>query len=230
MAAGRSLRSGRTEHSVSTAPDRTVALGCRGRHRAARDARPTPFAHRRRRDRRAASCSRRWRASRCRPSAARDGASAPGLVCSEMVSACGLSHGNERTLGYLRIARDEHPLAVQIFGSEPAADGRGRADVRRRPAPTSSTSTWAARCARSRRPAPAARCSSSHELAMRASSRPSPSAVDVPVTVKLRRGVRNGSRDCLDARPASWSRPARRRSRCTRARRSRCTPAAPTTR
>jgi tRNA-dihydrouridine synthase B len=35
-----------------------------------------------------------------------------GLVCSEMVSACGLSYGNERTLGYLRIARDEHPLAV----------------------------------------------------------------------------------------------------------------------
>ena len=28
-----------------------------------------------------------------------------GLVCSEMVSSCGLSYGNERTLGYLRIAR-----------------------------------------------------------------------------------------------------------------------------
>src|SRR5207342_3391733 len=42
-----------------------------------------------------------------------------GLVCSEMVSCAGLHHGNERTLGYLRIAADEHPLAVQIFGSEP---------------------------------------------------------------------------------------------------------------
>src|SRR5262245_41211418 len=42
-----------------------------------------------------------------------------GLVCSEMVSCAGLHHGNERTLGYLRIARDEHPLAIQIFGSEP---------------------------------------------------------------------------------------------------------------
>jgi tRNA-dihydrouridine synthase B len=42
-----------------------------------------------------------------------------GLVCSEMVSACGLSYGNERTLGYLRIARDEHPMAVQVFGSDP---------------------------------------------------------------------------------------------------------------
>src|SRR5436190_21238978 len=44
-----------------------------------------------------------------------------GLVCSEMVSCAGLSHQNERTLGYLRIAADEHPLAVQIFGAEPAA-------------------------------------------------------------------------------------------------------------
>src|SRR5690349_6857349 len=42
-----------------------------------------------------------------------------GLVCSEMVSCAGLTHRNERTLGYLRIAADEHPLAVQIFGSEP---------------------------------------------------------------------------------------------------------------
>src|SRR5437660_12218421 len=43
-----------------------------------------------------------------------------GLVCSEMVSCAGLHHHNERTLGYLRIATDERPLAVQIFGSEPA--------------------------------------------------------------------------------------------------------------
>src|SRR5579859_6335557 len=43
-----------------------------------------------------------------------------GLVCSEMVSCAGLHHGNERTLGYLRIASDERPLAVQIFGSDPA--------------------------------------------------------------------------------------------------------------
>src|SRR4029078_10947854 len=41
-----------------------------------------------------------------------------GLVCSEMVSCAGLQHKNERTLGYLRIAADERPLAVQIFGSE----------------------------------------------------------------------------------------------------------------
>src|SRR6266496_5051264 len=42
-----------------------------------------------------------------------------GLVCSEMVSCAGLEHRNERTLGYLRVGADEHPLAIQIFGSEP---------------------------------------------------------------------------------------------------------------
>ena len=43
-----------------------------------------------------------------------------GLVCSEMVSCAGIEHRNEKTLGYLRVASDEHPLAIQIFGSEPA--------------------------------------------------------------------------------------------------------------
>src|SRR5438105_8845497 len=44
-----------------------------------------------------------------------------GLVCSEMVSAAGIEHRNERTFGYLRVAADEHPLAIQIFGSDPPA-------------------------------------------------------------------------------------------------------------
>src|SRR5213082_4209981 len=44
-----------------------------------------------------------------------------GLVCSEMVSCAGIEHRNERTLGYLRVGSDEHPLAIQIFGSEPRA-------------------------------------------------------------------------------------------------------------
>ena len=44
-----------------------------------------------------------------------------GLVCSEMVSCAGIEHRNEKTLGYLRVASDEHPLAIQIFGSDPAA-------------------------------------------------------------------------------------------------------------
>src|SRR5436305_2907795 len=31
-----------------------------------------------------------------------------GLVCSEMVSCAGIEHRNERTLGYLRVAADDH--------------------------------------------------------------------------------------------------------------------------
>ena len=46
-----------------------------------------------------------------------------GLVCSEMVSVAGIQHRNEKTLGYLRVASDEHPLAIQIFGSDPVAMG-----------------------------------------------------------------------------------------------------------
>src|SRR5499427_5818231 len=46
-----------------------------------------------------------------------------GLVCSEMVSCAGIEHRNERTLGYLRVASDEHPLAIQLFGSDPRAMG-----------------------------------------------------------------------------------------------------------
>ena len=44
-----------------------------------------------------------------------------GLVCSEMVSCAGIEHRNEKTLGYLRVASDEHPLAIQIFGADPRA-------------------------------------------------------------------------------------------------------------
>jgi hypothetical protein len=48
-----------------------------------------------------------------------------GLVCSEMVSCAGLQHGNERTLGYLRISADERPLAL-LFIRETARELGGR--------------------------------------------------------------------------------------------------------
>ena len=44
-----------------------------------------------------------------------------GLVVSEMVSSFGLAHGNERTVReFLRIHPDEHPVSVQLFGHDPA--------------------------------------------------------------------------------------------------------------
>lgn len=43
-----------------------------------------------------------------------------GLVVSEMVSSHAIFHGNERTCReLLRIHPDEHPLAIQLFGSDP---------------------------------------------------------------------------------------------------------------
>lgn len=40
------------------------------------------------------------------------------LVCSEMVSACGLVYGSEKTLALLDTTVEEKPLSVQIFGSD----------------------------------------------------------------------------------------------------------------
>ena len=41
-----------------------------------------------------------------------------GLVCSEMVSACGLVYGSEKTSALLDTTPSEKPLSVQIFGSD----------------------------------------------------------------------------------------------------------------
>lgn len=42
-----------------------------------------------------------------------------GLVTTEMISATGLMLSQERTLHYLKSHKDEKPLSVQLFGSEP---------------------------------------------------------------------------------------------------------------
>jgi tRNA-dihydrouridine synthase B len=122
-----------------------------------------------------------------------------GLVCSEMVSSCGLSYGNERTLGYLRISSDEHPLAVQIFGSEPdrmaeaaqmvVAAGADIVDINFGCPVRKVTKTGAG-----------ASALEDHDLACELVSAVV-DAVDVPVTVKMRRGLRNESRAALELGP-----------------------------
>ncbi|HSL65709.1 MAG TPA: tRNA dihydrouridine synthase DusB [Gaiellaceae bacterium] len=122
-----------------------------------------------------------------------------GLVCSEMVSVAGIHHRNERTLGYLRVASDEHPLAIQIFGSEPAvmaeaarmveAAGADLVDVNfgcpvRKVTKTGAGATLLAE--------PDRACRIVDAVA---------GAVSVPVSVKMRRGVENGSRTCLEVGP-----------------------------
>jgi tRNA-dihydrouridine synthase B len=122
-----------------------------------------------------------------------------GLVCSEMVSSCGLSYGNERTLGYLRISSDEHPLAVQIFGSDPermaeaaqmvVAAGADIVDINFGCPVRKVTKTGAG-----------ASALEDHELAASVAGAVV-EAVDVPVSVKMRRGLRNGSRAALELGP-----------------------------
>jgi tRNA-dihydrouridine synthase B len=122
-----------------------------------------------------------------------------GLVCSEMVSCAGLEHRNERTLGYLRIASDEHPLAVQIFGSSPATMAEAARMVESAGAdlvdinfgcPVRKVTKTGAGATLLDDPDRAVAIVS--EVAR---------AVSVPVTVKMRRGLENGSRACLDLGP-----------------------------
>lgn len=122
-----------------------------------------------------------------------------GLVCSEMVSCAGLEHKNERTLGYLRVARDEHPLAIQIFGAEPAvmaeaarmvaAAGADIVDINFGCPVRKVTKTGAGATLLDD---PVRACAIVNAVA---------EAVDVPVSVKMRRGLENGSRACLDVGP-----------------------------
>jgi tRNA-dihydrouridine synthase B len=42
-----------------------------------------------------------------------------GLVYTEMVSACGVHYGNRRTLDYLACRHEEHPIGFQLFGATP---------------------------------------------------------------------------------------------------------------
>jgi nifR3 family TIM-barrel protein len=122
-----------------------------------------------------------------------------GLVCSEMVSVAGIQHRNERTLGYLRVAADEHPLAIQIFGSEPgamaeaarivAAAGADIVDVNFGCPVRKVTKTGAGA---SLLDDPDHACRLIEAVA---------TATVLPVSVKMRRGVENGSRTCLEVGP-----------------------------
>ncbi len=122
-----------------------------------------------------------------------------GLVCSEMVSCAGIEHRNEKTLGYLRVAADEHPLAIQLFGSNPAtmaeaarmvaAAGADIVDINFGCPVRKVTKTGAG-----------ATLLDEPDLARRIVASVA-DAVDLPVSVKMRRGLMNGSRDCLTVGP-----------------------------
>src|SRR6476646_2805635 len=118
-----------------------------------------------------------------------------GLVCSEMVSCAGLHHQNDRTLGYLRIASDERPLAVQIFGSEPVLMAEAAGMVERAGADIVDIN-FGCPVRKVTKTGAGATLLDDPERACRIVDAVA-SAVDVPVTVKMRRGLENGSRRCL---------------------------------
>jgi nifR3 family TIM-barrel protein len=122
-----------------------------------------------------------------------------GLVCSEMVSCAGLHHGDERTLGYLRISREETPLAVQIFGSDPSVMAKAARMVEDAGAdivdinfgcPVRKVTKTGAGATLLEDPDRACRIVDAVA-----------SAVSVPTTVKMRRGLGDGSRDALAVGP-----------------------------
>src|SRR5437879_12941222 len=118
-----------------------------------------------------------------------------GLVCSEMVSCAGLEHRNERTLGYLRVGRDEHPLAIQIFGADPGvmaeaarmvvAAGADIVDIHFGCPVRKVTKTGAGATLLED---PDRACAIVGAVA---------AAAGVPVSVKVRRGLQGGSPACL---------------------------------
>ena len=122
-----------------------------------------------------------------------------GLVCSEMVSAAGIEHRNERTFGYLRVAADEHPLAIQIFGAEPSAMADAARMVEAAGADIVDMN-FGCPVRKVTKTGAGAHLMEDAALACRVVEAVA-AAVEVPVTVKMRRGVENGSRACLELGP-----------------------------
>src|SRR5574339_1108392 len=116
-----------------------------------------------------------------------------GLVVTEMVSSEGLVRGIDRTLEYAEYTEEERPVAIQIFGGDPekmaaaarVVEGMGAdiVDVNMG-CPVPKIAKHNAGCSLMREPAHAADV-------IRAMTR----AVKIPVTVKMRAGWNDASRN-----------------------------------
>jgi tRNA-dihydrouridine synthase B len=122
-----------------------------------------------------------------------------GLVCSEMVSVAGIQHRNERTLGYLRVGVDEHPLAIQIFGSDPVAMAEAARMVEAAGADIIDMN-FGCPVKKVTKTGAGASLLDDSDRACRLVEAVA-TAVPLPVSVKMRRGVENGSRRCLEVGP-----------------------------
>jgi nifR3 family TIM-barrel protein len=116
-----------------------------------------------------------------------------------MVSCAGIEHRNERTLGYLRVSSDEHPLAIQIFGSEPAGMAEAARMVEAAGADIVDMN-FGCPVRKVTKTGAGAHLLEHPDLACRITDAVA-NAVSVPLSVKMRRGVEDGSRACLDLGP-----------------------------
>jgi nifR3 family TIM-barrel protein len=117
------------------------------------------------------------------------------LVCTEMVSADGLAHGSPHTRPYLRSRPAEKPLAVQIFGSDPAVMAAAAAIVQDSGADVVDINFGCAvrKVVQAGAGAALMRTPQRAEALLRAVRR----AVRVPVTIKIRSGWDRSGREAL---------------------------------
>ena len=127
-----------------------------------------------------------------------------GLVTSEMVSAYGLVHNNARTAGYLDFAQEERPIAVQLFGDTPDVMARAVETILKRPqvpdvidinmgCPVRKVVRTGAGAAFLQDP--------DRAVAVAATVVRLAAQAGVPVTVKLRSGIRVGERTVVSLAP-----------------------------
>jgi len=120
-----------------------------------------------------------------------------GLAVSEMVSSFGLHHRNERTLRELmRIHPDEHPVSVQLFGHDPAVMASG-ARVAAEAGADLIDINMGCPVRKVRRTGAGVELLAEPELAL-ALLRGAREGSGLPVTVKLRSGLRPGDRSGFD--------------------------------
>jgi tRNA-dihydrouridine synthase B len=121
-----------------------------------------------------------------------------GLAVSEMVSSFGLHYRNERTLNeLLRLHPDEHPVSIQLFGQDPevmrsaagtvAEAGADLIDINMGCPVRKVCKTGAG-----------AALLADQDLAVRIAAAARDGAGGIPVTVKLRSGIKPGGREGVD--------------------------------
>jgi len=124
-----------------------------------------------------------------------------GLVVTEMISAYGLIHGNTRTSHFLQFDEDERPIAVQLFGDSPYAMARAARIVLSQAVPPDMIDInmgCPARKVVKTGSGGALLGDETRAAEMAAAVVREAAGRGMPVTVKLRSGLREGDRTVLD--------------------------------